>query len=61
VQTLFVVPIPFSDRGELKVDPVGNRSCDQRATAPSAMRLEALLEVLREADVVAVRAARGTL
>ena len=46
------MPIPLPDRGELKVDPVGNRRCNQRATAPSAMLLEALLEVLREADVV---------
>jgi hypothetical protein len=30
VQTPVVVPIPLPDRGELKVDPVGNRRCDQR-------------------------------
>jgi hypothetical protein len=52
MQAPLVVPIPLPDRGELKVDPVGNRRGDQRATAPSAMLLEALLEVLREADVV---------
>jgi hypothetical protein len=44
--------IALPDCGELKADPVGNRRCNQRATAPSAMLLEALLEVLREADVV---------
>jgi hypothetical protein len=52
VQAPLVVAIPLPDRGELKVDPVGNRRGDQRASTPSAVLLEGLLEVLCEADVV---------
>jgi hypothetical protein len=60
MQTPLVVAIPLPDRDELKVDPVGDRRGNQRATAPSAVLLKAMLKVLREANVVP-RVPVGTL